>query len=91
MRFPANLCLLKINERNTKKMCEIYLNLIIKTIVRNSTASVTKLGTYFTHFSSVSIVELAQVNVCWVWFGKIIVVTQILFLFNFIFYLTCCG
>ena len=42
-------------------MCEIYLKLIIKTIVRNGTASVTKLGTYFTHFSSVY---------CWACTGK---------------------
>ena len=33
-RDPANICLLKVNNRNTRKRCEIYSKLTIKTSER---------------------------------------------------------
>ena len=46
--IPVNIYLFKVNNRNTTKRCEISSNLTIKT--------------YFTPFSSVSIVDWEQVN-----------------------------
>ena len=48
--------LLKVNNRNNRKRCEIYTKLTIKTPERQ---------TYFAPLSSVSIVDFEQVNVCW--------------------------
>ena len=47
----ANIYLFKVNNRNTRKRCEICSKLTIKT--------------YFPSFSSVSIVDFEQVNVGW--------------------------
>ena len=48
---PVNIYLLKVNDRNTRKKCEICSKLTIKTPKR------------FTNFSSVSIVDFEKVNV----------------------------
>ena len=53
--IPANICLFEVINRNTRKRCEICSKLTIKTPER----------TYFTPFSSVSIIDLEQVNVRW--------------------------
>ena len=58
--YPANIYLFKVNNRNTRKRCEICSKLTIKTPL------VFLLLTYFTLFSTVSIIELEQVNVTWV-------------------------
>ena len=34
MLYPANIYLLKVNNRNTRKRCEIYSKLTIKTLIR---------------------------------------------------------
>ena len=47
IRFPANIYLFKVNNRNTRNRCVICSKLI----------------TYFAPFSSVSIVDFEQVNV----------------------------
>ena len=54
--YPANIFLHTVNYRNTRKRCEICSKLTIKTPER----------TYFTPFSSVSIVAFEQVKVSWI-------------------------
>ena len=49
--FPANIYLCKVNNRNTRKRCEIL--------------SMTSLTLNLTPFSSVSIVDYKVVNVSW--------------------------
>ena len=58
--FPDNICLFKVDNRNTRKTCEICSKLTIKTPGRR------QLWKYFTPFSSVSTVDFEQVNVSWV-------------------------
>ena len=53
--FPAGICLLKGNNRNTRTRCEICSKLTIKTLGRRQWCS----GV------SVSIVNFEQVNVGW--------------------------
>ena len=48
---PTNIYLLKVNNNNTIKKCEMCLKVTTKT--------------YFISFSSASIVEFEQVNVSW--------------------------
>ena len=50
IHLPANIYLLKVNNGNTKKRCEICSKLTIKTL---------------TPFSNVSIIDFEQVNVSW--------------------------
>ena len=50
----ANIYLFKFNDRNTRKRCEMG----------------SKLTIYFTPFSSLSIVDLEQVNASWGWNNK---------------------
>ena len=61
----TNIYLYKVNNSNTRKWCEIYSELTIKTQERRSTVFIVNFKTYFTTFSSVSIVDFKQVNVCW--------------------------
>ena len=49
---PANIYLFKVNNRNTKRRCEICSKLTIKTPER-------------LHFFSVSVADFGQVNVGW--------------------------
>ena len=53
--YPANMHLLNVNKRNTKKRCKICSKLIITTRKRRHWCR-----------SSVSIIDFEQVNVCWV-------------------------
>ena len=53
---PANIYLFKVSNRNSRKRYEICSKLTIKT---------PELQHIFTPFSSVSIVELEQVNITW--------------------------
>ena len=55
--FPANIYLLKVNNRNTRKRCEICSKLTIKTLLKS--VSLTRL-------SNVFIDEFEQVNHFWV-------------------------
>ena len=59
--YPANIYLFKVNNRNTRKRCEICSKLTIKH--QND-----ELWTHFTPFSSVSFVDFEQVNISWVVF-----------------------
>ena len=65
--YPGNTYLFKVNNRDTKKMCEIRSKLTIKTPeqspLRHSGIFVFNLWIYFTPFSSVSIVSFEKVNV----------------------------
>ena len=68
--LSANIYLFKVNNRNTRKICEICLKLTIKTPERRSgvfividVIMVFLLLTYFKPFSSVSTVDVKQVNV----------------------------
>ena len=68
---PANISLLKISKRNTRKRYKICSKLTIKT-PEHQNESMTLFWcfycyfwTYFTPFSSVSIVDYEQVNVSW--------------------------
>ena len=54
---PTNIYLFIVNDRNTSKMCEICAKLTIKTPERRPKN--------FTLFSSVSIVDFEQLNICW--------------------------
>ena len=54
--FPVNIYLFKVNNRNSRKSCEICSKLTIKAPEQP----------YFTPFSTVSIVDFEQVNVGWV-------------------------
>ena len=54
----ANIYLLKVNNRNTRKRCELCLKLTIKTQERRSGVFIIKLWTYLTPFSSASSVGL---------------------------------
>ena len=56
--YLANIYLLKDNNRNTKKRDGICPKLTIKVPERRRT--------YFTRFSSVSVVELEKVSVSWI-------------------------
>ena len=57
---PANIYLFKVNNRNTRKRCEIRSKLTIKTPQRHSGVFIV---TYITTFSTVSIADFEQVNV----------------------------
>ena len=66
LTFPANIYLSEVNIRNTRKRCKICSKLIIKTRPMASFWCLyCYLWTYFTPFSSVSIVGFEQVNICW--------------------------
>ena len=67
--FPANIYLFKVNNRNSRKRCELGSKLTIKTPARRRRRS----GLFIDNsepiskpFSSVSIVDFEQVNVCWI-------------------------
>ena len=63
--IPANIYVFKVNNRNTRTRCEIYSKLTIKTPKTSFCCFYSKLWTYSTPFSSVSIVDFEQVNVSW--------------------------
>ena len=62
---PANIYLFKVNNRNTKKRCELCSKLTMNTLERLHVILVFLLLTLniFTPFFSVSIVDFEQVNV----------------------------
>ena len=67
--YLAKISLLKVNNRKTRKRCEICSKLTIKAPKRRnwrrSSVFVVNIWTYFTHFSSVSIVNFEQVSTCY--------------------------
>ena len=67
-QYPANIYLFKPNNRSSRKMWDICSKLAIKAAERRHWRFYCWLWTYFTPFSSVSIVEFQQVNVNWVWY-----------------------
>ena len=70
--IAASIYLFKVNNRDTRKRREICSKLTIKTSKRHHWRHYCQLWTYFTSFSSVSIVDFhcRQVNVGWI-FRKI--------------------
>ena len=60
----ANIHLFKVNNKNTWERCEVSSKLTIKTPEQSQWRGI--VWTYFTHFSSISIVEFEQVNINWV-------------------------
>ena len=56
--LPTTKYILRVCNRNTRKRCEICLKLVIKTLLY------CYLRTYFTPFTSISIVHFDQVNFC---------------------------
>ena len=64
---PVNIYLFKVNERNTKKMCEILWKLTIKKPERCQLCSNVFIVNFkqMSHFSSVSVVKFEQVDTCW--------------------------
>ena len=53
----------KVNNKNTRKRCEIYSKLTIKT--RGRSGVFIDNFEHISHLSSVSVVDLEQVNVSW--------------------------
>ena len=77
--FPANIWLFKVNNRNTIERCDMLKGntkdtrmsysrisgvFIVKTLNMFSVVSLLFIWTYFTPFSSISIVDSEQVNIC---------------------------
>ena len=60
--FPTNIYLVKVNNRNTKKKCEICSKLTIKTPERYGVFLGDFEHIYFTPFSSVFIIDFEQLN-----------------------------
>ena len=58
--------MVKVNNRNTTSRCEICSKLTIKIPERSWRRSGIFIVTYFTHCSSLSIVNFEQVNAGWV-------------------------
>ena len=72
LNLPANICLFRVNNRNTRKRCEICWKLIMKiTSMTSCWCFYCWLWTYSTLLYSVSVVGFEQVNVCWVKQDKI--------------------
>ena len=74
--YPADIYLLKVTNRNSRKRCEKYLKSIIKSPERHHSRRSGVFIVNFKHislFSSVSIANFEQVNVSWVeaWNGAI--------------------
>ena len=66
MDLPVSTYLFKVNNRNTRKRCEICLKLTIKAPGRRHCRRSGNFIVYFdTSFSSVSIIDFKQVNVNW--------------------------
>ena len=67
--FTANICLFKVNNKNSRKRCETCSNLTIKTQERRPTSMTSfwcfncLIWAYFKPFCSVSFVDFEQVNV----------------------------
>ena len=53
--YPPNISLFKVNNKNTRKRCEIWTKLTIKTAERRPSP-----------FSSVFIVDFEEINVSWI-------------------------
>ena len=65
---PANICLFKVNHRNTRKRCEVCSKFTIKTpenVIGVVLVLLLLTLNIFNTFSSVSIVELKQINDSW--------------------------
>ena len=62
--IPAGNYMFKVSNRNTRKRCEICSKLTIK--YQNDANGVIFYNTYFTHFSSISIVNFEQVYAGWI-------------------------
>ena len=64
--FPADICLFKVKNGNTRKKYEIYSKLTLKTPERRlSGVFIVNFEPISTPFSSVSIIDFEQVNVSW--------------------------
>ena len=68
---PANIYLFKVNNKNTRKSCEICSKLTTKTLEWRLTSS----GVFtvnFEHIFSVSIAHFRQVDISWVKFSEVV-------------------
>ena len=63
--FPANIYLFKVNNRSTRKRCEICLKLTIKTPVRRQRR---RSGVFTVNFGHILLLLL--VFYCWIWTSK---------------------
>ena len=65
--IAANIYLIEVNNRDTRKRCEICSKLTIKTSKRHHWRRFCQLWTYLKPFSGVSIIDVycRQVNVGW--------------------------
>ena len=64
--YPANICLFKVNNRNTSKGCENMIKVNNKISHDVVLVFLLLTLTYVTPFSSVFVVDFEQVNVSWV-------------------------
>ena len=62
---PADIYLLKVNNRNIRASCEICSKLTVKTPLASFWCFYRLLLTYFTTFSNVSIVNFKKASVGW--------------------------
>ena len=60
LHLPGNMWLFKVRNRNTRKRCEIYSKLTIKTPERRQWR---RSGTFIVDFFIISIVDFEQVSV----------------------------
>ena len=65
MWFYSSQLTFKVNNRNTKKRCEICSKLTIKTQERRRSSTFISFE-HISHLFSVSVVDFAQINVTWV-------------------------
>ena len=63
--YPAKSYLLKVNNKNNRKKCEICSKLIIKTPERRSVVFIINFEHISHLFTSVSIADFEQANVSW--------------------------
>ena len=66
--YPANIYMFKVNNRNTRKMCEICSKLIIKTPERRQWRQWRRSGVFVVNFEHIS--RIFQLFYCWVWASK---------------------
>ena len=62
---PADICRLKVNNKNTRTRCEICSKVTLKTPIGVILVSLLLTWTYFTLSSSVSVVNFEHVNAGW--------------------------
>ena len=73
--YPTNICLFEINNRNTRKRCDIFLKLLIETPERR-------------HWRRYGVFILLNLNIfqtfsycfyCWIWLSKCYLISEYIF------------